>query len=122
MVSHVAVAAVDQGSKRQALITATLALSGRNCGTAKEGEGGIMAVDPVGHLLGPCRMRKRQAGAAHHRHKQMCAPDFTGSAVHHHRHRVAGIVDKQLLPAAVLLAHNQRQSSFPTRNRSQYRL
>jgi hypothetical protein len=43
----------------------------------------------------------------------MCAPDFAGFAVHHHRHRVAGVVDEQLLPAAVLLAHDQRQSPFP---------
>jgi len=73
-----------------------------------------MAVDPVGHLLGPGRMRERQARAAHDRHKQMGRPDLTGPAVHHHRHLVAGIIDEQLLPAAVLLAHHQRQPSFPS--------
>lgn len=79
---------------------------------AEEGEGRVVAVDPVAHLLGPGRITERQARAAHHRDEQVGRPDLASLAVYH-RHLVAGVVDKQLLAAAVILPHGQRQPALP---------
>jgi hypothetical protein len=81
---------------------------------AEEGEGPVVRLDPVRELLGPRRQCKRQARAAHHRHEDVGTANFPSPAIDHDRNRVAGIVDEQLLAAAVALPHHQRQPPFPS--------
>jgi hypothetical protein len=60
-------------------------------------------------------MGEGQARSAHHRHEDMGALSSARSIVDDHRHLVAGVIDEQLVPALVRLAHGDRKTSFPTR-------
>ena len=45
---------------------------------------------------------------------KICRTDLTGEPVDDHRHRVAGVIDKQLVAADVSLPHADRQPRRPT--------
>ena len=115
MPRHVRVAAVEHRIEVAGLDHRNLGIVGHQQlrHSAEECEGRIVSLGPVRKLLGPGRTRKRQARAAQHRHEQMRIADLAGPAVHHHRHRVASVINEQLLAARMALAHHQRQPTFP---------
>src|SRR5262245_62161239 len=55
--------------------------------------------DPVGQCLGPARLGLGEVGGAHDRDKNPRRTDLAGEPVNDHRHRVAGVIDKQLVAA-----------------------
>jgi hypothetical protein len=72
-----------------------------------------MGADPVGQRLGPARLGIGEIGGAHHGDKNLRRTDLAGEAVDDHRHRVAGVIDKQLVAADMGLSHRDRQSRCP---------
>ena len=72
-----------------------------------------VAAEPVRQGLAPARLRIGQARRAQHRHEQMRLTRLSLEAVDHHRHRVAGVIDKQLLAGGMVLAHRHRQIGRP---------
>ena len=53
-------------------------------------------------------------GGAHDGNENLRRTDLTGEPVNDHRHRVAGIIDKQLVAADVSLPHRDREPRCPT--------
>jgi len=115
MASHIGVAAVHLRIEVTGLDHRRLGVIGHQQlgNAAEEGEGGIVARDPVRELFGPRRQRKRQARSAHHGDEDVGTADFPGPPVHHDRHRVASVVEEQLFAPGMALAHDQRQAAFP---------
>ena len=72
---------------------------------AERCEGSGMRTDPVGQRLCPARLGIGEIGGAHDRDENLRRTDLTGEPVTDHRHRVAGIIDKQLVAADVGLPH-----------------
>jgi hypothetical protein len=68
---------------------------------AERCEGTDMSVDPVGHWLGPARLGVSEVGGAHDRDENLRRSDLAGKPVDDHRHRVAGVINKQLVAADV---------------------
>ena len=64
-----------------------------------------MRADPVGQRLGPARLGIGEIGGAHDRDENLRRTDLAGKPVNDHRHRVAGVIDKQLVAADVSLPH-----------------
>ena len=44
----------------------------------------------------------------------MCLPRLSRKSIDHHRHRVAGVIDKELFTSRMVLAHRYRQLQCPT--------
>ncbi len=55
--------------------------------------------DPIGQCLGPARLGIGEVGGAHDGDENLRRTDLTGEPVDDHRHRVAGVIDKQLVAA-----------------------
>jgi hypothetical protein len=66
-----------------------------------------------GQRLAPARLRIGQARGAEHGHEQVSLPDLARQPIDHHRDRVAGIVDEQLVAGRMGLAHSHRQLGRP---------
>ena len=96
-------------------MTATLVLSGTHqLGHAAERcEGSGVGADPVSQRLGPARLGVGEVGGAHDRDENLRRTDLAGEPIDDHRHRVAGVIDKQLVAADVGLPHRHRQSRCP---------
>jgi hypothetical protein len=58
-----------------------------------------MRTDPVGQRLGPARLSVGEVGGAHDRDENLRRTDLAGEPIDDHRHRVAGVIDKQLVAA-----------------------
>ena len=71
-----------------------------------------MSADPVGQPLAPAGLGVGVVGGAQHRDEDLGAPLLAGRGVEH-RHRVAGIVDEQLLAGSMRLAHRRRDGLAP---------
>jgi hypothetical protein len=69
--------------------------------------------DPVGERLGPARLRIGEVGGAQHGDKNLCRPGLAGQPVDDHRHRIAGVIDKQLVTASMGLPHRHRDPRCP---------
>ena len=97
------------------MITATLVLSGtsRFGHAADRLEGSGMGADPVGERLRPARLGVGEVGGAQHGDKNLRRPGLAGQPVDDHRHRVAGIIDKQLVAAGMGLPHRDRDPRGP---------
>ncbi len=80
--------------------------------TAEEVQGTHMAGDPVGQLLGPGRLDVGVVRRAQNGNEDLGLLDLASSTVRH-GHRLAGVVDEQLLSRRVGLAHRQRQPLAP---------
>ena len=76
---------------------------------AECGKSAGMGADPVGQRLGPARLGIGEIGGAHDGDENLRRTDLTGEPVNDHRHRVAGVIDKQLVAADVGLPHRDRQ-------------
>jgi hypothetical protein len=50
---------------------------------------------------------------AHYRDEDLCRADLAGQAVDDHRHRVAGVIDEQLVAAGMDLPHRHRKPRLP---------
>jgi len=68
--------------------------------------------DPVGQALGPLRFGIGVVAGPHRGHEDLRLPDFARVGVDH-LHRHPGIVDEELLPGFVLIAHAGMQPFFP---------
>ena len=62
-------------------------------------EGSGVGADPVGQRLGPARLGIGEVGGAHDGDENLRRSDLAGQPVDDHRHRVAGVIDKQLVAA-----------------------
>ena len=80
---------------------------------AERCEGSGMGADPVGQCLGPARLGIGEVGGAHDGDENLRRTDLAGQPVDDHRHRVAGVIDKQLVAADVGLPHRDRQPRRP---------
>ena len=60
-----------------------------------------MGADPVGQRLGPARLGIGEIGGAHDGNKNLRRTDLAGKPVNDHWHRVAGVIDKQLVAGMV---------------------
>jgi hypothetical protein len=76
-------------------------------------EGSGMGADPVGERLGPARLGISEVRGAHDGDKNLCRPGLAGQPVDDHRHRVTGVIDKQLVAASVGLPHRDRDAGRP---------
>jgi hypothetical protein len=74
----------------------------------------VWAPDPVSQRLGPARLGISEVGGAHDGDENLRRTDLAGEPVDDHRHRVAGVIDKQLVAADMGLPHRDRQSRRPT--------
>src|SRR5271163_3489093 len=84
-------------------MTATLVLSGTSrLGTADRLEGAGVGADPVGERLGPARLGVGEVGSAQCRDKDLRRSGLAGQPVDDHRHRVAGVIDEQLVAAGMV--------------------
>ena len=81
---------------------------------AERCKGSGMGADPVGQRLGPARLGIGEVGGAHDGDKNLRRTDLAGEPINDHRHRVAGVIDKQLVAADVSLPHRDRQPRRPT--------
>jgi hypothetical protein len=73
-----------------------------------------VGTDPVSQRLGPARLGIGEVGGAHDGDENLRRTHLAGKPVDDHRHRVAGVIDKQLVAADVSLPHRDRQSRRPT--------
>ena len=69
--------------------------------------------DPVGERLGPARLGVGEVGGAEHGDKDLRRPRLAGKPINDHRHRVAGVIDKQLVAAGMGLPHRDRDARGP---------
>ena len=72
-----------------------------------------VCADPISERLGPARLGVGEAGGAEHGDKDLCRPDLAAESVDDHRHRVAGVIDKQLVAAGMGLPHRDRDARGP---------
>lgn len=112
---HGAIGPVDLGIEVARLDDRHLGIVGhkKRRRTAEELQRLNMAFDPVRKRLGPARLRERKAGRSQDRHEQVCLPRLARQPVDDDRHRVAGIIDEQLVAARMLLPHRHRQLHRP---------
>jgi hypothetical protein len=73
-----------------------------------------VGTDPVSQRLGPARLSVGEVGGAHDRDENLRPTDLGGEPINDHRHRVASVIDKQLVAADVSLPHRDRQPRRPT--------
>ena len=67
-----------------------------------------MGADPIGQCLGPARLGIGEIGSAHDGDENLRRTDLAGEPVDDHRHRVAGVIVKQLVATGVGLPHRDR--------------
>ena len=84
-------------------------------------EGAGMGADPVAEPLRPGRLGVGEVRGAQDRDEDLRRPGLAGQPVDDHRHRVAGIIDEQLVAAGMGLAHRHRQLAAQPRYSSQKR-
>ena len=63
-----------------------------------------MRPDPIRQRLRPCRLGVGAVGGAEHSQEDLRHPHFAGQRIDN-RHAFAGVVDEQLVPGHVMLAH-----------------
>ena len=76
-------------------------------------EGARMRADPIAEPLRPGRLDVGEVRGAHHRDEDLRLAHLAGQPVDDHRHRVAGVIDEQLVAAHMGLAHRDRELAFP---------
>jgi hypothetical protein len=69
-----------------------------------------VGADPVAERLRPARLGIGKVRGAHDGDKNLRRPGRADQPINDHWHRVAGIINKQLVAAAVALPHRRRQS------------
>lgn len=79
---------------------------------AEVGEGAHMCANPVGQPLGPGGLDIGVVRGAEYRHEDLGLTHLTAGAINH-RHRLPGIVDEQLLPGGMRLAHHHVERAAP---------
>src|SRR6266851_919253 len=72
-----------------------------------------VCADPISERLGPARLGIGEVGGAQYRDKDLRRPGLAGQPVDDHRHRVAGVIDKQLVAAGMGLPHRNRDPGGP---------
>jgi hypothetical protein len=72
-----------------------------------------VGANPIAERLRPGRLDVGEARGAHHRDEDLRLTHLAGQPVDDHRHRVASVVDEQLVAAHVGLAHRDRELAFP---------
>jgi len=82
--------------------------------TAERCESSGMRADPVGHRLGPARLRIGKVGGAQDGDENLRRTDLAGEPVDDHWHCVTGVIDKQLVAARIGLPQGNRQPRRPT--------
>jgi hypothetical protein len=75
-------------------------------------EGPHMRADPVGQALRPGRLGVGVVGGPEHRHEDLRGADLPAGRIDD-LHRLPGVVDEQLLPGAVGLAHHHVERPAP---------
>ena len=81
--------------------------------TADRREGAGVGADPIRERLCPACLGIGQVRGAQYRDENLRRPGLAGQPVNNHRHRVAGIVDKQLVAAHMGLPHRHREPARP---------
>ena len=76
------------------------------------GEGPYLRADPVGQTLRPGRLGIGVVRGPEHRHEDRRGAELPAGRIHD-RHRLPGIVDEQLLPSTVGLAHHHVERAAP---------
>ncbi len=71
-------------------------------------EGSGVGADPVAECLGPARLGIGEVRGAHDGDKNLRRSRLAGQPIDDHRHRIAGVIDKQLVAADVGLPHRDR--------------
>ena len=71
-------------------------------------KGARVGTDPIAERLCPGRLDIGEARRAHHCDEDLRLAHLAGQPVDDHRHRVAGVIDEQLVAAHVGLAHGDR--------------
>ena len=96
-------------------MTATLVLFRyQQAGHAADGgKGSRVGSDPVAEPLRPARFGIGEVGGAEHGDKNLRRPGLAVEPIDDHRHRVAGVIDKQLVAAGMGLPHRHRQPRCP---------
>lgn len=72
-----------------------------------------MGADPIRQPLGPGRLGVGEVRRAQHGDEDLRLAYFAGQSVDNHRHRVAGVIDKQFVAAHMGLTHRDRELAFP---------
>ena len=72
-----------------------------------------MGADPIPERLGPARLGVGEVGGAQDGDKDLRRPGLAGQPVDDHRHRVAGVIDKQFVAAGMGLPHCDRDARRP---------
>jgi hypothetical protein len=80
---------------------------------ADGGKGSRVGSDPIAEPLRPVRFGIGEVGGPEHGDKNLRRPGLAIEPIDDHRHRVTGVIDKQLVAAAVGLPHRQRQPQRP---------
>jgi hypothetical protein len=96
-------------------MTPTVALSGTSSlGTPPiAAKALVWGGDPVAERLRPARLGVGEVRGAEDGDKDLRRPGFAGQSIDEYRHRVAGVVDEQLVAAGVGLTHRHRQPRCP---------
>jgi hypothetical protein len=76
-------------------------------------EGAGVRADPVCERLGPACLGIGEVRGAQHGDKNLRRTGLAGQPVDDHRHRVAGVIDKQLVAAGMGLPHRDRDAGSP---------
>ena len=72
-----------------------------------------MGADPIAKRLRPGRLGVGEVRGAQDRDEDLRLTDLAGQPVDDHRHRVAGVIDEQLVATHVGLPHRDRELAFP---------
>ena len=83
-------------------------------GAPKKLESTHMRIDEVSLILAPCRFSVGVIGRAPGGNKQLCGPDLAGIRIDN-IHRWATVIDEQLLPCFMLLAHGRFLDLLPSK-------
>lgn len=75
-------------------------------------KGPHMGADPIRQSLGPGGLGVGIVGGAQDGDKDLRLSDLSGGAIHD-RYRLSRIIDKQLLPGPVVLAHDEIERPCP---------
>jgi hypothetical protein len=76
-------------------------------------KGARVGADPIAKRLRPGRLDVAEARGAHDRDEDLRLTHLASQPVDDHRHRVASVIDEQLVATHVGLAHRDRELAFP---------